>query len=592
MTFNRALVLVALGGFSCTPGIVDDPTNIVDLIDETGNPEFVGSTGARTPSTSGGSGSGPSDDPTAPGGSDDPTEDPAPSGPTGPVCRPSDVRATDAPLRRLTPIEYTNTVRDLFAGVALPAFELVDEVNERGFDNDAGHQAVSSLHVERFRETARAIATAVAADQRWLGCDPVADEAGCAAQVVEDFGRRAYRRPLTAAESGRFSAFFETARTSFGFDDALRMFVEGVLESTSFLYRPEVGSDVNVNGAVALDDYEVASRLSYFFLETMPDDALMAAAAQGALHTPEQVEAQAYRLLADPRAHDVVARFHRQWLKLDRLDGLALARTQFPSFDPTVRAALIESTERYLDYAFWEDGRFETLMTSRVGFVNDTLADVFGVPPPGSSELVPMTLDDSQRAGILTQPGVLASTSHPITHSPILRGVFVLDGILCAPPPAAPPGVNTTIPDSAEAPDAHTTRERIEQTHGTAECSSCHDSIDGMGFSFENYDALGRFRTQENGYPVDATGAVVGTRDIDGQVDGAVALAERLVDSSQVQACFAAHWFRFALGRTEARADTCQVEALADVLAENDGSIEAMLIALVTSPAFLTRPEI
>jgi len=210
-----------------------------------------------------------------------------------------------------------------------------------------------------------------------------------------------------------------------------------------------------------------------------------------------------------------------------------------------------------------------------------------GVSPTGSDELVPVTLPESERAGLLTQPGVLASTSHGNGHSPILRGVLVLGSVLCTPPPPPPDDVDIGIDDApGEDGPLLTTREKLERTHGTAECSTCHDAIDGIGFAFERYDGLGRFRLEENGAEVDPTGMLRGE-----VVADAVELGEALAEDAQARECLATQWYRFALGRSEAAADSCEIRRLADTLGELDDPKE-MLVALVTSNAFRFRPEV
>ncbi|HJL47022.1 MAG TPA: DUF1592 domain-containing protein [Polyangiaceae bacterium LLY-WYZ-15_(1-7)] len=521
------------------------------------------------------------------GGGGGPTpDDPYVPGSAEPLrCAEGDFHPTEAPLRRLTPHELERSLADLFPGVALPPLALPSDGEVDGFDNNALGQAVTPLFVERLAEGARAVADAAVADPSWLPCDPV--EAGCGATVASSLGERAYRRPLSEEERARLVAFFDAAEAELGsFDEGLGAFIEGLVQSPDFLYRPELGdgSLPAPDGLVALAGPEVATRLSYLLWQAPPDDALREAAADGDLATPEGIEAEARRMLADPRAAEAVRRFHAQWMRLDRIAEIDLSAERFPELDGALRRDLEASAEAYLEHAFRE-GSFRELFTGRTGFVNDRLAPLFGVAPPGTDELVPVTLPTEERAGLLTQPGVLASTSHGLSHSPILRGVLVLDAVLCAPPPPPPAEVDIGVAEEEPGGEAVTTREKIELTHGTSECAVCHDAIDGMGFSFERYDALGRFRTTENGVEVDPTGRLR-----EREVADAVELAEALADDAQVQRCVATQWFRYALGRSEARADACTLQDLADTLEETDDP-EEMLVRLVTSPAFRFRPE-
>ena len=333
----------------------------------------------------------------------------------------------------------------------------------------------------------------------------------------------------------------------------------------------------------------MASRLSYFFLQTMPDAALFAAAEAGTLTTEVGIREQAERLLADSRARPVLATFFAEWLKLYELEELSLDPNTFPAFDDALRRDLEESARLYVEKALWEDDSWHTLMTGSYGYVNDRLAPIFGVSAPGTDELVYTELDPTERKGVLTQPGLLAATSHGIRHSPILRGVTMLSNILCAPPPAPPPGILDNDDDAPLPSNVCTTRDEVSETHTNGDgCEVCHNAIDGAGFTFENYDALGRYRTEENGCPVDATG-VFPTSDIEGTVQNAVELADHLASSATVAECAGEHLFRYALGRAGSRDDRCEIRALAETLSRDD-SLQGLVLRLVQSPSFRSRP--
>lgn len=514
----------------------------------------------------------------------------------GDVCGDSPFASTEAPVRRLTEVEYHNTVRDLFPGADLPEVELVASGRVNAFTNHAGGASVSPLAVERYAEGAATIAgAAVQQLDGWAPCAPSGpSDADCAAQIARVTASRAYRRPLEAEEQAQVEGFARSAVEEHGFEAALEMVLTGLLESPFFLYRPEFGSGAEgEGGAVALSDYELASRLSYLFWQTMPDQELMDAAAAGRLQTDEGLAEQAQRMIRDERARPVLRQFLWDWLGLYQLESLDLDAEAFPSFDAELRADLIASAERYLDKALWEDDSYESLLLGDYGYVNDRLAPLFGVPAPGSEELMLTQLDASQRRGVLTQPSWLAATSHGISHSPIFRGVKILDRLLCSPPPPPPPEVLDSVgmSDGSRA-DICTTRDHVALTHSAEpSCQGCHASIDGTGFAFENYDGLGRWRTEENGCEVNARGDLA-LSDVDGRVANGVEAAERLSQSGEVAECFSTQWFRFALGRTERDQDRCQVRAIAELLQDSDGSLQGMMLALVSSPAFRTRPPL
>jgi hypothetical protein len=507
------------------------------------------------------------------------------------VCDPGAARPDGATLRRLTPAEHRNTLRDLFPGVALPEVTLAADSVVGGFDNQADGQSVSSLLTEQYHRAAGDVARAASASlETWAPC--TTDDAACAARIAETLATRAQRHALDAEERTLYVDFVETARAELGLTEAVSMLIEALLQSPRFLYRPELGDGAVTapEGLVALDGFEVASRLSYFLWRTMPDPALFDAAAAGELATPEGLEAHARRMLDDPRAHETIADLHAQWFQLRAIDDVALDPAIFAGWDEAMRADLRASAERFLGDAFWEEGSIDALFTGSFGYVNDRLAPVLGVPPPGSDELVRVELDPSQRAGILTQPGWLAYHAKPSVHSPIFRGVFVLEHVLCSPTPPAPPGADAM--SEPLPPDlVVTTRERTERSH-TGRCASCHQRIDGAGFLFEHYDALGRFRETEFDLPIDASGLVLGAGDADGELDGAIELAERLGQSRQVRECVSRHYLRYALGRSTAGAgDRCQIAELADHLDATTGDPRELVVAIATSPSFRYRPE-
>jgi hypothetical protein len=318
-----------------------------------------------------------------------------------------------------------------------------------------------------------------------------------------------------------------------------------------------------------------------------PDDDLLDAADQHRLGTPADVEKQARRMLDDPRAHDAIARFHAQWLDMKRLDTTTKDPVAHPSWSPELRDAMRASADKFVESAVFEgDGTLGSLFTSNTAWVNATLAPIYGVDAPKDG-FTRVTVDGSQRAGILTLPAFLASHAHVVDPSPVLRGVFVLDRILCAPPPPPPPGVTASLP--ATTADVHTNRDRNNAHVTNPSCAGCHARIDGIGFAFESFDSLGAFRTTDNGYPVDSSGRISST-DVDGPVDGAASLAKRLASSKQVHACVTQQWFRYAAGRDTTPEDACTLSALDAAFRTKGDKIRELLVTLVTSQAFTHRP--
>lgn len=492
------------------------------------------------------------------------------------------------PVARLTTAQYQRTLRALFPKVTLPAVDLPREVTVGGFVNNSRSQAPSPALIEQLLANATAVATAALVDPtKVLPCkaSTAAEETSCGHAFVEDLGRRAFRRPLASDEIARFEGQFDAARTAYGFPVALRMTIETLLQTPQFLYLTELGQRQS-DGRYALTSYELASRLSYFLWNSMPDDALLAAAGNGELATPAGIEKQARRLLSDPQARDAVATFQEQWLRIDHIDDLSRSATSFPAWnDATSPAALRASTAAYADYLFWDRGTLAAYLTDSNGFVSNETSAFFGVPSTdATAKLLP--LDPAQRSGILTYPGLMAAFAHSLDDAPVQRGVFVLDRFLCAPTPPPPPGVNQATPPQGATPK--TTRERIAQTHEQGTCAGCHKIIDGIGFGFSHYDATGAWRNTDSGQPVDATGSLVGT-DVDGPFDGAVALGQKLAQSKQVQSCVSTQWLRYSLGLAPNEINKTMVDPVTDSFRQKGIDVRELVVAVVKSDAFRYR---
>ena len=540
------------------------------LLEPSGAPKGPGtgaSGGPNSPNTPGNAGSGA-------GGSAGGTPRP-PAGPSA------------APLRRLTSREYMNTVRDLFAGLTIADQPFPPPESIGGFENNELSLPPTSLLTESEYKAADAIATQVT-DQRdrWLPCSTA--DAACAREAAEQLIGRAYRRPPSAAERSRILAFVEESVSASDFVTALHDLVEVVLLSPQFLYRAEFGrAEVADSALVDLDDYEIASRLSYFLWQTMPDTTLFDAAKAGRLADQASLRAEAERLLQDPRAQAVVRDFHRQWLELDRLDRLTLDPASFPELDDALRSSYRQSLEAYVDWAFWDQRSTSALFASDQVFANPTLGAILRVNTAQSGF---SRVSAPNRNGLLTQPGLLASTSHGTLHSPVFRGILLLRKFLCATIPPPPVDVRTTldpIPDGTP----RTTREHFELTHRKAECASCHDRIDPAGYTLENYDALGRFVTEENGVPVDSSGGLPLGNSGTMAIRGGIELGNALSSAEEVRTCLANHWFRFAFGRLPSTAsDRSEVLNLTDSIRTGAGDPRALLLKLVESTSFRKRP--
>lgn len=493
--------------------------------------------------------------------------------PTMEDCRADAVFADDAPAPLMTRYEFDNTVRDLLGVDRQHAWEQwPSESAGGGFENHVASHIVNPLHVRKMMEVAETVAAEAAANGALGQHGP-----------LDDFLLRAFRRPPFDDEVAAFASLHEDATARWGAQRADEMLITAVLQSPQFLYRLELTNEFAPNQLLQNSSYEMASRLSYMLWATMPDEELFAAAARDELTTVEQVEQHARRMLADPRAADMVSHFYRQWLHLDSLRTVVKDASVFEEVTQPLGQDWLASIDAFVRDVH-DGGTLRDLMTSPTVYVTPELAALYDVDAPDALE--PMQLP--QRAGLLTQPALLALLAYPNQSSPVHRGIFVREKLLCQPIPAPPDDAAIEAPD----PDPNaTTREKFAQHTADAACAGCHALIDPIGFGFEAYDGVGRYRTVEHGLPVDASGALHSSGDpsADGPFDGALQLVERLAESSTLQRCVADQWTAFALGRPASGADLCSTVDIRERFAQSDGSFEELLVAIATSDAMRYR---
>lgn len=491
-------------------------------------------------------------------------------------------------LRRLTHDELDNTLADLLGVDAGAAESLAADERVDGFDNNAAALEVGPLYADQVRTLAERVAFDANLTAR-LPCDPAADgQAPCAARFIEDFGLRAFRRPLTQDDVDRYVALWETVAAEEGFLDGLRWVVAAMVQSPHFLYRMELG-EKDGSGTFALTGWEIATELSYLYWRTTPDEELLDAAAAGALSTADGLAEQVARLEADPRASETVADFVDAWLQLDQLATVSRDAATYPDFTTDIRAAMTGETRRLVaDVA--TDGNIGDLFLARHTFLTPALAAYYGVPG-GSGEADAdgyqrVELDGEKQGGLLTQGSLLARWALPTSSSPIHRGVMVRERMLCqelAPPPSnldtSPPAVDPTL----------STRERYATHASLPECASCHDQLDPIGFGFEHYDGAGRWRDQDGEHTIDATGEILSSPHTDGTFDGVFGLADLLAASPDVQACYATMWTIWGTGVADTESLTCAAEQLADATPAGTLGLLAPRDALLGFDHFVTR---
>ena len=489
-------------------------------------------------------------------------------------------------MRRLTHVEYNNTVADLLGDTTAPANAFSADVAQDGFTNNANALSVSPALTEQYMSAAESLSKAATKDlNARLGCNPATGEAACVQQFIRDFGKRAWRRPLKPEEQTRLFGVFSAARATLPVDASVQMVIEVLLQSPQFLYLLEPAVAGSTAGSVLpLDSWQVASRLSYFLLGSLPDAALFAEAEKGALTSDEQVAAQARRLLTLPRARERIGLFFTEWMQLRNIDRIQKDPTMFPNYSLAIGPLLRLQVQTFAQTVILDQaGTAADLLTAPFTFLSPELAPLYGMPSPGNpGYLTRVDLDPTRRAGLLTHAGIMASLAKANQTDPVHRGKFVRERLLCQTVP--PPPVNANIKPPAVRADA-TTRQRFAEHRTDPTCAACHVLMDPIGLGFEHYDAIGQWRDTENGLPIDSTGDITGS-DVAGPFDGAPALAQKLAQSAQVKDCLVQTWFRFAHGRAVVDADKDNLAILGASFAAHQFKISELMVAVTLTHAF------
>ncbi|MEO7094712.1 MAG: DUF1592 domain-containing protein, partial [Polyangiales bacterium] len=410
-----------------------------------------------------------------------------------------------------------------------------------------------------------------------LICDAL-DDGTCQRTILTAFAKRAWRRPPTEEEVGKLLELVELARAQGDTAEAgIRLALQRVLVSPHFVFRVEVDPEPNSATPRPLTSWELATRLSYYLWSSMPDAALFEAAESGALVTdPKEIERQARRMLDDPKAIAMTDNFAGQWLFTRALGDQDPDYTLFPDYDDELEAAMRAETRRYFQAFLDDDVPMNEFLTADFTYVNDRLAEFYGLPPVNSpTELVRVSLADSPRRGFLTQGSFLRVTSNPKRTSPVKRGKWVLDNLLCTPPRAPPPDV-APLPDAGMT--AGSVRDRLEAHRANPICASCHRAMDPLGFGLDNFDAVGHFRTMDGGYPIDATGDLTdGT-----SFDGAIEMTQQLAANPGVYRCMVQKLYTYT-GRSPFRIEAIEhIDALTERFIDRGYRLRDLLVDIVT----------
>ena len=498
-------------------------------------------------------------------------------------------------IRRLTKVEYGNTLHDLYGVDPAIVRELPDEVFGEGYLN-----TLSPLQSEQYLGIANEVLDRVLGPknapptemQKHLFGEPPApktDLRASARTVARSLARNAYRRPPTEAELDVLTGVFDLGRKNkLAYPAALRLMLKAVLVSPQFLFitpAKEAGSGQSI---VTLDDYQLASRLSYLLWASMPDAELSALADGGTLHEPAVLKAQVKRLLADPRSRALFDGFGAQWLGLGNLESKTFDTAKFPQMTGEMRSAMYDEARLFFDSIVRENRSVVSFVDSDYTFLNSTLATLYGLEKKVSGpEMRKVMLTDKNRGGILGMPGILATTSFPNRTSAVKRGVWVLEQVLGENVPPAPPNVPPLEKQDKETVANLTLRQRTELHRTNAVCANCHKILDPIGFGLENFDAIGRWRDKDDtGGAIDAAGELPGGKHFASPKELKVIIAAR---KGELARNLTEKLLAYALCRRLEGHDEIVVDRLMETIAKDGYRMQTVITEIITSYPFTHR---
>lgn len=492
---------------------------------------------------------------------------------------------------RLSHQQWENTVRDLLVLDALPGLSTsfaLDPDSSR-FETFGARTVSSNLWLD-YQRAAETVAKDVAQNASKLAKVVSAAALGNPQAFVTELGERAFRRPLTTEEVTEHTQLFSQAATLFQGGDAFangaELVIRALLQSPHFLYRVE-SSTAAQDKKIWLNGYEIASRLSYGLWNTMPSAELFAAAKSGELATPAGVTNWTKTMLQSPRAKGPLVGFHEQLFNVVNYGTIAKNAQLFPNFTEDLAPVLRDEARLFFEeIAVTRGSSIKSLLTTPVAFVNDRTAPFYGLSASYGSTLTKADLDPTKRAGVLTQVGFLSKYGSQSQSDPILRGVHISLDIICSALPAPP----NDLPPLPALKDGQTNRQRVEELTGKAPCNACHETfINPLGFAFENFDAIGQWRDQDNGQPVNAAATFM----LDGKAvsyTGAIELSQLLANSPSVHRCYSEHWLEYVLGRKPSAEEAGVLDKLS-VASQADNSMSGLLSSITALETFRARPE-
>ena len=526
------------------------------------------------------------------------------------ACNPSEPEWTkvpdSAPLRRLSTLQYKNTMRELYDFTEEDEF-LLDfpaVFSLDGFNNNAQMNTPHLALVESYQRASLSVTKFLLEEDFFDVCD---EDEECIEEWLYEQIERLWRRPLVETEKQDFWNLYNSFLQEVEYEIALQLVFQYALQAPDFIYFVELGdASQKTEFGIPLTTWELATRMSYFLWNAPPDEELIEAAQNGSLNNEEEIIAQAWRMVEDPRARNSIEDFHSQWLELDKVGSTSL---DFALYDietfgydhsdylhQILQPDMQMETKVFIDdIIFHRSGLLSEIFLASTQYTTEPLSVLYGVEISDDAnvrewenefgeirELYEVDLPSDERAGVLTHLGILNSHSTPKYPSPIKRGVFIKERILCqpigSPPSDIPPLESSTV-------EPQTNRERYAIHSQSPVCSSCHKSIDGLGFPFEHYDAIGQYRTHDNEHLVNAQGEIFGT-DVDGEVENAIELTQKFAQSRSVHDCYADQMFRYAFGRSSTNTDKPTLNNLKDHFWSTEGNIAELMVLLVSSHKF------
>jgi hypothetical protein len=494
-------------------------------------------------------------------------------------------------IRRLNRVEYNNTIRDLLGVRFQPAKDFPADDVGYGFDNIGDVLSLPTILMEKYLAAAEKIVQEAFKSpqlrKRILIAQPGKNPAEAARKIIGSFARRAFRRPGTPQEVDRLARFVELARKNGdNFETGIQLALQAVLVSPHFLFRIELDREPNNPKAIhPISEYELATRLSYFLWSSMPDEELFRLAGQGALRKPGTLEGQVQRMLKDAKARSLVDNFSGQWLQTRNLQTANPNPAQFPTFNDALRADMLRETALFFEAVMKENRSILDFLDADFSFLNERLARHYGIAGVKGDQFRRVKLAGDQRGGVLTQASILTITSNPTRTSPVKRGKWILENILGTPPPPPPPNV-PELKEDKKVVLSGSLRQRMEQHRANPTCATCHQRMDPLGFGFENFDAVGAWRTKDGTFTIDSSGTLPGGVSFKGPKELKSILKGKKKEFAR---CLSEKMLTYALGRGLEYYDKCAVDRIAENLAKQQYRFTSLVIEVVKSDPFQKR---